>query len=110
MTSEILTDRLRLRTWLPTDRVPFATLNADPRGMEHFVSTVSRERSDALASQFEATFDRYGFGFWAVEVPGMACRMGTRFVVTCCIGSAIRSCPRSVCSRRRPGRQWARRG
>ena len=76
MTSEILTDRLRLRGWLPTDRAPFAMLNADPRVMEHFVSTLSRERSDALASQFETTFDRYGFGFWAVEVPGMAAFVG----------------------------------
>ena len=76
MTSEILTDRLRLRAWLPTDRAPFAMLNADPRVMEHFVSTLSRERSDALASQFETTFDRYGFGFWAVEVPGMAAFVG----------------------------------
>jgi RimJ/RimL family protein N-acetyltransferase len=76
MTSEILTDRLGLRAWLPTDRARFAMLNTDPRVMEHFVSTLSRERSDVLASQFETTFDRYGFGFWAVEVPGLAAFVG----------------------------------
>jgi RimJ/RimL family protein N-acetyltransferase len=76
MTSEILTDRLRLRAWLPTDRALFATLNADPRVMEYFVSTLSRERSDALASQCEETLDRYGFGFWAVDVPGIAAFVG----------------------------------
>jgi RimJ/RimL family protein N-acetyltransferase len=76
MTPEILTDRLRLRAWLPTDRAPFATLNADPRVMEHFLSTLSREQSDALATEFEETFDRNGFGFWAVEVPGLAAFAG----------------------------------
>jgi RimJ/RimL family protein N-acetyltransferase len=40
MTPEILTDRLRLRAWLPTDRAPFAALNVDPRVMEHFVNDV----------------------------------------------------------------------
>jgi len=69
---EIVTDRLRLRAWLPADREPFAALNADPRVMEHFPSLLSREQSDAAASRIEATFDRHGFGFWAVEVPGVA--------------------------------------
>jgi RimJ/RimL family protein N-acetyltransferase len=76
VSKEILTDRLRLRAWLPTDRAPFATLNADPRVMEHFVSTLSREQSDALASEFQEAFDRNGFGFWVVEVPGLAAFAG----------------------------------
>jgi RimJ/RimL family protein N-acetyltransferase len=76
MTPELLTDRLRLRAWLPTDRAPFAALNADPRVMEHFVTTLSRERSDALAIEFEEAFDWQGFGFWAVEVPGVTAFAG----------------------------------
>jgi RimJ/RimL family protein N-acetyltransferase len=72
MTSEIPTDRLHLRAWRDTDRDPFAVLSADPRVMEHFPSTLSREQSDALADHVEAHFDRCGFGFWAVEVPGVA--------------------------------------
>jgi RimJ/RimL family protein N-acetyltransferase len=76
MTPEIVTDRLRLRAWLPTDRAPFAAMNADPRVMEHFVSTLSRERSDALAGDFEEAFDRDGFGFWAVDVPGVTAFAG----------------------------------
>jgi len=66
------TDRLLLRRWLPTDQEPFAALNADPRVMEHFPSTLSREQSDALIERIESTFDQNGFGLWAVEVPSIA--------------------------------------
>jgi RimJ/RimL family protein N-acetyltransferase len=72
VTSGIQTERLRLRAWRHTDREPFAALNADPRVMEHFPSTLSPDESDRLADHVEAHFDRYGFGFWAVEVPGVA--------------------------------------
>jgi RimJ/RimL family protein N-acetyltransferase len=40
--------------------------------MEHFPSTLSPDESDRLVDHVEAHFDRYGFGFWAVEVPGVA--------------------------------------
>ena len=69
---DIVTDRLRLRAWRQADRAPFAALNADPRVMEHFQSPLARGRSDALARQIEAHFERHGFGLWAVEVPGIA--------------------------------------
>ena len=49
---------------------PFAALNADPRVMEHFPSTLTRERSDAIAARIREKFDRQGFGFFAVELPG----------------------------------------
>ncbi len=66
------TDRLLLRRWLPTDRTPFAALNADPQVMEHFPAVLSREESDALAARIEAHFDRHGFGLWALEIPSVA--------------------------------------
>jgi len=69
---EIRTARLHLRRWRPGDREPFAALNADPRVMEHFPSTLTRTQSDALAARIEAHFDRHGFGLWAVEIPGVA--------------------------------------
>ena len=65
------TDRLYLRRWLPTDRDPFATLNADPRVMEHFPAALSRLESDTLVARIEAHFDQHGFGAWAVEIPGI---------------------------------------
>lgn len=43
---EFETERLRLRQWKPTDRVPFATLNADSRVMEFFPSPLTRIDSD----------------------------------------------------------------
>ena len=68
---ELRTDRLRLRSWLPTDLAPFGALNADARVMEYFPAALSREESDALASRIEAHFDEHGFGLWAVEIPAI---------------------------------------
>lgn len=66
--SRLRTDRLVLRRWRPADLRPFAVLNADPVVMEHFPSTLDRAASDALAAAADASFDRRGFGLWAVEV------------------------------------------
>jgi RimJ/RimL family protein N-acetyltransferase len=63
---------LLLRRWRPEDRAPFAALNADPRVMEHFPATLSRDESDAGVDRIEDHFERHGFGPWAVEVPGVA--------------------------------------
>src|SRR6185369_11871621 len=71
MTTEILTERLRLRPWVATDREPFAALNADALVMEHFLATLSRDESDAMADRIQATFQKQGFGFWAVEIPSV---------------------------------------
>jgi ribosomal-protein-alanine N-acetyltransferase len=69
---EIRTERLRLRPWLPADRKPFASLNADPRVMEYFPGPLSRVESDGFAARIETRFAERGFGLWAVEVPGVA--------------------------------------
>ena len=69
---ELRTDRLRLRQWLPSDRMPFAALNADPRVMEHLPAVLPREESDRLAARNEVHFDRHGFGLWAMEIPNVA--------------------------------------
>ena len=65
---EIRTERLLLRRWVQSDRVPFAEINADPRVMEHFPSVLTRAESDVLVDRIEAHFERHGFGLWAVEV------------------------------------------
>lgn len=64
---EIVTPRLHLRQWRAADRAPFAALNADPRVMEHFPSTLDRAASDAIAERCEALIAERGWGFWAVE-------------------------------------------
>src|SRR4051812_43604723 len=63
-------ERLVLRGWRKDDLEPFAVLNADPRVMEHFPSTLTREQSDAFVRErIVPQFDALGFGLWAVEVP-----------------------------------------
>jgi RimJ/RimL family protein N-acetyltransferase len=71
---ELRTDRLR--RWRPSDRDPFAAMNADPRVMEYFLSPLSREVSDSFIPKMEEAFERRGFGWCAVEVVGEALFVG----------------------------------
>ena len=70
--SILTTERLILRPWLPEDLEPFARLNADPRVMEYFPSTLSREESNQVAERRENGFLKNGWGKWAVSVPGVS--------------------------------------
>ena len=70
------TERLLLRPWREDDRLPFASLNADPRVMEYFPSLLTKEESDATVERIFAHIDTHGFGLWAVEVPGRAPYIG----------------------------------
>lgn len=67
MTPEITTDRLLLRGWRESDRLPYAALNADPEVMRHFPSTLTREQSDQMVDRIEAAWAANSFGLWAVE-------------------------------------------
>lgn len=69
---ELRTERLILRGWTPADRIAFAALNADPRVMEFLGEPLTLEQSDAMVDRIESKFAENGFGFWAVEVPGVA--------------------------------------
>ena len=69
------TPRLILRQWRDSDRAPFAAMNADPRVMRYFPSTLTRVESDALVDRAEAAIDRDGFGLLAVEL-----REGCEFI------------------------------
>lgn len=68
----VRTQRLILRPWRETDLEPFAKLNADPKVMEFYPSVMTRDNSDALAMKFQREFKGRGYGFWAIEVPGIA--------------------------------------
>ncbi len=68
----IKTERLILRPWRSEDLEPFAQLNADPRVMEYFPSTLSKEESDQMAKRMRARIEERGWGLWAVSVPGIA--------------------------------------
>jgi ribosomal-protein-alanine N-acetyltransferase len=67
----IRTGRLILRDWRDDDLAPFAALNADPEVMRYFPATLTRAESDAAAARNRDGIARHGYGFWAVEVPGV---------------------------------------
>ena len=68
----IRTSRLILREWRDSDLDPFAAMGADPRVMEFFPYLNDRATSDALAARIRRHFAEHGFGFWALEIPGVA--------------------------------------
>lgn len=66
----IRTERLLLRRFRDEDRDTFAEMNDDTRVMEHFVTHMNREQSDAFVDRIEERFDERGYSLWAVEVVG----------------------------------------
>lgn len=66
--TELFTERLILRRWRESDREPFARINADPRVMEFFPSTLTRAESDAMIDRIEARFSDRGYGLSAAEL------------------------------------------
>ncbi len=68
----IRTKRVLLRQWRTEDLPTFAALNADPKVMEFFPSSLSREQSDAVAAKIMRLIDQRGWGFWALEIPFVA--------------------------------------
>lgn len=40
--------------------------------MEHYPAPLTQAESDAMVERIEATFEREGFGLWAVEVSATA--------------------------------------
>ncbi len=66
------TQRLILRPWREEDLESFAQLNADPRVMECLIGPLSQQKSNELAMLIQNKMKEQGWGFWAVEVPGVA--------------------------------------
>lgn len=61
------TERLRLRTWSEDDLLPYADLNADPKVMEFFPSTLRFDDSYSSYRRIQDGFRRHGYGLWAAE-------------------------------------------
>jgi RimJ/RimL family protein N-acetyltransferase len=68
MRDTIKTERLLLRRWRDSDRLPFQQMNTAPRVMEFFPALLSPADSDALIARAQAHFNRHGFGPFAVEL------------------------------------------
>ena len=45
-------------------------MNADRRVMEYMPKRLGRDESDAMAAKIREHHETYGFGLWALEVPG----------------------------------------
>jgi RimJ/RimL family protein N-acetyltransferase len=67
MHESIKTERLLLRRWRDSDRLPFQAINADARVMEHFPELLTSAESDNLMTRVENHFADHGFGPFAVE-------------------------------------------
>jgi ribosomal-protein-alanine N-acetyltransferase len=69
--------RIRLRPWrLPEDLDPLFAINGDPGVMRHFAFVPTRAESDAFGARMAAHEQAHGWGFWPVELPGVAPLIG----------------------------------
>ena len=66
------TPRLLLRPWREEDADAFAAMFADPKVMEFLGPAQDRAAIDAAIARIAAHFAAHGFGWWAVEAPGVA--------------------------------------
>ena len=74
--TELRTERLLLRPWRDEDVPHFVALRSDPVVMEHFAALDTREEAEARAGRLRGHMDRFGYGLWAVELPGEASFIG----------------------------------
>ena len=68
MPAQLTTPRLTLRPWRDSDRLPFQAINADPRVMEFYPSTLTPQESDALIDRINLHFELHGHGPYAAEL------------------------------------------
>lgn len=69
---EVAGERLRLRAWREADLAPFAEMNADPQVASWLSGPLTRAESDAFVERIQEHMRQHGFGFWALELPGVA--------------------------------------
>lgn len=61
------TPRLYLRDWKEEDKKPFARMNGDPMVMEYLPRSLDEKASNKLVDRFQAHFEEYGYGLYALE-------------------------------------------
>lgn len=57
-----------MRGWRESDLEPWAAMNADPEVRRFLGPALTHEQAAAWVLNYQDDLDRYGFGFWAVEV------------------------------------------
>ncbi len=70
------TERLLLRRLCSNDIDAFAAMNADAEVMRYFPACLDRAETEALIGRMNRHFERYGFGWWAVETQDTAAFVG----------------------------------
>lgn len=66
--STLLTERLILRQWQPSDYADFAQMNADTEVMRYFPKRLSSAQSDMIAHKCQQLIEDNGWGFWVVSL------------------------------------------
>jgi RimJ/RimL family protein N-acetyltransferase len=66
--AELSTQRLILRGWRESDLAPWAGMNGDPEVRQYLGPLLTFEQALAWVLDFQDDLDRYGYGFWALEV------------------------------------------
>jgi RimJ/RimL family protein N-acetyltransferase len=66
--ADISTERLIMRGWRDSDLAPWAAMNADPEVRQYLGPLLTAEQAAAWVLNFQDDLDRYGFGYWAVQV------------------------------------------
>ena len=64
---ELETKRLLLRPWKDSDYESYALMKQDPDIVRFFPGILDRKASDAEADYWRSSFEREGWGFWALE-------------------------------------------
>jgi len=66
--AELSTARLIMRGWRESDLAPWAAMNADPEVRRYLGPLLTFDQAAAWVLNYQDDLDRYGSGFWAVEV------------------------------------------
>ena len=72
----IETNQLLLRQWETDDLSAYASINTDPKVMEHFPSILSKEESWNHLQKMQAQIQEKGFGLFALELKREGCLIG----------------------------------
>ncbi len=57
-----------MRGWRESDLEPWAAMNADPEVRRYLGGPLTPEQAAAWVLNFQDDLDRFGYGFWALEI------------------------------------------
>lgn len=63
----ITTERLGMRNWMASDKVPFIAMGKDPEVMKHFPGLMTESESLDLINRLQQHFEEHGFTYFALD-------------------------------------------